>query len=259
MRRNDQAAGRIVFSVELELAIDRNSVLRQQNLDHITRRLLSLFEQHGLKATWAVADPAHSAATAAITASPLGHEVAVLGEACWLGPGAGRPRMSRELARRVGGARQRGIAVSTLILRDVTAPLDLGLIRDQHISAISYPSNSFSLAGSIPHGPRSGVWHAPAAWRMPLAPCWWQPFGWQLARRLGQASRAERIIHIAIDGNALVDQQERGLAQVAATIEQAARLHRAGKLAVGSMSSHAAEQRSHYTAQSAKSLLSPAA
>ena len=256
MGPGDGAAGRFVLSVELELALDRSTIARQQQLEHISRRLLSLFERHELRATWGVADPAHSAATAAILAGPVPHEVAVLGEDSWLGPGAGRSRIERELARRIGGARQRGIAVTTLLVRDVAGPLDLGLLLDQQISAVA-SSTQWMPAGSC--GLRFGVWQAPSAWRLPATACWWRPIGWQVARLVRQARGQERIVHLAIDGDALVDQGDRGLAQVAGVMEQIARLRSAGTVAVSTMAEYAAENLAHRFPQSAKSLLSPAA
>jgi hypothetical protein len=260
MRRNDlAAAGRVVFSVELELAIGRSTVARQQQMDHLTGKLLSLFEEHRLPATWAVADPAHSAATGGIAASRLAHEVAVLGEPSWLGPGAGRLRIERELSRRVGGAREMGISVSTLVLREVAAPLDLSLLLEQQISAVSYPAGRSAQASAIPAELRFGVWQAPAAWRLPLAPCWWQPLGWQVAGRLRQASRTEHLLHVAVDGDALVDQGDQGLAQIASVASYAVRCRTAGMLTIGTMAEFAAENLAQRFPQPAKSLLAPAA
>lgn len=259
MRHNDdRAMGGVVFSVELELAIDRPALHRQQRLDRLSGELIGLFERHQLPATWAVADPARSAATAAIAASALRHEVAVLGESSWLGRGAGRLRIERELARRIGGARQAGIAVSTLLLRNVSEPLDLDLLLEQQISAVSY--SGMASPPSQRSGDRHfGVWHAPAAWRLPLAPHWWQPVRWQAARRLWQASRRQRIEHVAIDGDALVDQGERGLAQIAAIVKLAAKLRAERKLSVRTLAEIAAENLSHRFPQPAKSVLASAA
>ncbi|MEX2026709.1 MAG: hypothetical protein WEH44_05400 [Pirellulaceae bacterium] len=182
----------------------------------------------------------------------------MLGESSWLGRGAGRIRIERELARRVGGARQAGIAVTTLLLRNVSDPLDLDLLLGQQISAVSY-SGGVSLSCQRSGGRHFGVWHAPAAWRLPLAPGWWQPVRWQAARRLWQATRRQRIEHVAIDGDALVDQGERGLAQIAAIVELAARLRADRKLSVRTLAEIATENLAQRFPQPAKSVLASAA
>ncbi len=259
MRQSQGAAGGAVFSVELELAIDRPAIDRQQRLDRLAGELIRLFELNQLPATWAVADPVRSAATYAIGASSRRHEFAVLGESSWLGRGAGRLRIERELARRVGGARQAGIEVSTLVLRNVAEPLDLDLLLDQQISAISYSAGEVLPSSQRSVEPHYGVWQAPIAWRLPLAPCWWQPAPWQAARRLRQAIRLSRIEHVAIDGDALVDQGECGLAQIAGVLSLAARLQTEGKLPVYTLGEIASANLSHRFPEPSRSVLCPAA
>ncbi len=259
MRRSDQpAGGTVVFSVELELAIDRPARDRQQRMDHVTGELLELFQQQRLPATWAVADPARSAARSGILASTPGHEIAVLGERSWLGRGAGPLRIERELSRRVEGARQVGIPVATLILRNVSEPLDLDLLLAHQIAAVSYPPNSVAAIGPS-SGPRFGVWHAPQAWRLPRTPRWWLPLGWQAAGKLREVIRQQRILHVAIDGDALVDSDQAGLAQVSTIVGQVARLRQQGKLKVRTLAQLGAANLAHRFPQPAKSLLAPAA
>ena len=260
MRRADvHESGIVVFSAVLELAIDRLSFDRQQRLDHITGQLVDLFQQYRLPATWAVADPARSAASPSLLSSHVEHEIAVLGERSWIGRGAGRARIEREISRRFGGARAAGMKVSTLVLRNVSQPVDLDLLLAHEIAAVSYPTNPGAQAGSSAAILRFGVWHAPPAWRLPLAPSWWSPAGWQGARRLRDAVAGRRLLHVAIDGDALVDRQDVGLSQVRAIVGQVARLQGEGKLFVRTLGALAAENLAHRSAQPAKSLLAPAA
>jgi hypothetical protein len=53
----------------------------EQELAKITRNLIDLTDGQSLPATWAVCDPAYSAATPLILRSPVDHELAILGDA----------------------------------------------------------------------------------------------------------------------------------------------------------------------------------
>jgi hypothetical protein len=260
MRRADaRESGIVVFSAELELAIDRPSLDRQQRLDHLTGELSDLFRRHRLPATWAVADPARSAATPCLLAGDIVHEIAVLGERSWIGRGAGRMRVERELSRRFGGARKADLHVSTLILRNVSQPVDLDLLLAHDIAAVSYPDNSTAAVGSSAGMLRFGVWRAPLAWRLPLEPCWWRPAGWQAARRLRDAIARRGLLHVAIDGDALVDREKTGMDHVRTIVKMVARLRNDGMIVVRTLQELALENLANRSAQPAKSVLAPAA
>ena len=77
--------------------------------------MIALAESQRLPMTWAVSDPAHSAATSLILQSAIDHELAILGDANWIGPTAGRTRFARELVRRVSQARATGLEVTSLV------------------------------------------------------------------------------------------------------------------------------------------------
>ena len=254
-RANRRDFGVVVFSVELELAIGRPSHERQQRLDHVAGELLALFSRHQVPATWAVADPARSAATPALWKTGLGHEIAVLGESSWIGRGAGRLRVERELARRFGGARSAGMSVGTLILRNVAGQVDLDLLLAHNITAVSMPHGTAERTAETL---RFGVWQAPPPWRLPLAPRWWMPLGWQAARHLHETVSRRQVLHVSIDGDALVD-QNRGLEQVLSIVGQTAELRSAGKLLVQTLGELGSENLAQRSAQPAKSLLAPAA
>ncbi|HZL88942.1 MAG TPA: hypothetical protein VFB96_11255 [Pirellulaceae bacterium] len=259
MRQSERQAGIVVLSIELELAIDRPSADRQQRLDHLTGELLDLLQQHRLPATWAVADPARSAASPSLLAGDVRHEIAVLGERSWIGRGAGRMRIERELSRRFGAARQAGMQVSTLVLRNVSQPVDLDLLLAYDIAAVSFPACHHAPTGPSAGTHRFGVWHAPLAWRLPLAPCWWQPAAWKVARRLREVAGNRGLLHVAIDGDALVECEDDGLAQARTIVGQVARMRDEGRILVRTLQDLAFENLALRSAQPAKSLLAPAA
>jgi hypothetical protein len=247
----------VTISIELELEIGRQSDDRQCRLDDLAGELMALFDKHQLAGTWAVADPAHSAAAPAILASPVGHELAVLGDAAWLGPGVSRQRMERELARRFDGARQSGVNVSTLLLRNVREPLDLELLLSSGVTAVAYWPAAPADESDRP-SPRYGLWHAPPAWRLPAASRW-LPAAWIIARRLRQPHRRTELLHVAIDSAALVERGESALAQIRCLMSQLARGREAGMWQVRTLQSLAAEALGERKSQPMRSILKPAA
>ena len=72
-------AGVLAISIDLELDPLRRIADQQHGLEAATDRLITLLDTYRVPATWAVADPAVSAATDRLTASGSSHEIAVLG------------------------------------------------------------------------------------------------------------------------------------------------------------------------------------
>ena len=71
------------------------------SLETVTAELAERLARYNLPASWAVADPAVSAATERLLHAGAAHEIAILGDRSWVGREAGRARFARELARRV--------------------------------------------------------------------------------------------------------------------------------------------------------------
>ena len=104
--------GTLILSIDLELDLEHYETLLQRRLDEVRKQLIDLSRIANISATWAVADPMLSAASESILAAGCGHEIAVLGDQAWLGPGCGRDRLARELTRRFSVPRNHGIPVS---------------------------------------------------------------------------------------------------------------------------------------------------
>src|SRR5262245_42703473 len=119
------ATGTLVLSIDLELDLEQHAAPLGRRLDEVRATLIRLTSEAGIPATWAVADPMLSAASDSILTAKCGHEIAVLGDRAWLGPGCGRERLTRELARRFSTPRKAGIPVSTLVLRNLEDLADL--------------------------------------------------------------------------------------------------------------------------------------
>src|ERR1700678_731444 len=80
--------GILTVSIDLELDPLHCRPRQQLSLDRVGTQLLELLARYRIPATWAVADPAVSAATEKLSASGQGHEIAVLGDQAWVGSDA---------------------------------------------------------------------------------------------------------------------------------------------------------------------------
>ena len=132
----------LTISVDLEYDVGQAAPLAgQRALEELTGRLLALFGRFEMPATWAVADPAISAARGRVAAHAC-HELALLGDPSWVGREAGRARFARELERRTKRARNEGLPIHTLVLKTVL-PIDHcdlvikeGIVAARHASAV---------------------------------------------------------------------------------------------------------------------------
>jgi hypothetical protein len=227
------AAGALLLSIDLELDIQTSDPLAEERLDDVRTRLIAETAALGIPATWAVADPVRSAATESILAGGIGHELAVLADRSWVGPGCGRTRLDRELGRRFDAARRSGIPVSTLALRNAPTAVDVDLLLDHGITAIRGPAAATaSLARKVGMPPiRFGIWQAPAAWRIPTESRWWFPRSWPVRRELRRAILRGSLLHLDIDAAGLVGQGQ-GLAAVQMVLRLIAAEMAAGRLQV---------------------------
>ena len=76
--------GLFMVSVDLDADIDNPAQANARTLHDAADQLVTLFDRHQIPATWAVADPAHSAATDLVRQSRIGHEIAILGDRAWV-------------------------------------------------------------------------------------------------------------------------------------------------------------------------------
>ncbi len=253
--------GTLVISIDLELDPDRHERQLERQLDLVRTELVTLTKEAAVPATWAVADPMLSAATDSILGAKCGHEIAVLGDQAWLGPGCGRERLSRELTRRFSVPRKAGIPVSTLALRNVEHVADLDLLLKHGVTAVcSVPVDDPSFARKREQSPlRFGVWQPPDARRLPPQTTWWSPAGWLIRREIKRAIRQRSLLHLRLDALRLIDAPCRSLDLVAAILRFAAAKRDAGQLAIKAISQLAAQALSSRAAHPSRSILQSAA
>jgi hypothetical protein len=231
-----ESRGRLVTSIDLELLTRAGSLEHQRQLDHVAGRLLDALDRLQLPATIAVADPLHSAATDAILASPVGHELAVLGDATWVGRGAGRERFARELDRRCHGAKAAGLRVSSLVLRQAELGENFDLLARHAITAIRAPSLA-SAPLRQPHLLRLGTWQMPVTLALPCKPRWYQSVPSIVRKLLKHAAQAGEVVHLAIDAGQLAEHEPHKIVEIERILALAAQLRDSGHLEVRTLQS----------------------
>jgi hypothetical protein len=214
----------LTLSIDLELEIGRASPSQLQWLDDLTPELVALLDSHGIAATWAVADPARSAATEAILNSSQPHEIAVLGDRSWLGWGAGGSRAKRELTRRITGAAARQIAIRTLVLHNESSFANGLQLSELGVQTIRQPIGHEVLRPVSLIGLAKGLAVAEQVQRLVL-PHWWNNW-WegesQLAARCRQPSLLPDLAtcHLGLDAQQLCSAGPRGIHRLASSLAE---------------------------------------
>lgn len=224
----------ITLSLDLELEIGRATATHAQRLDDLTPELVALLDRYDISATWGLADPARSAATDAILASDLPHEIAVLGDRSWLGWGAGGSRANRELARRISGAASRQIAVRSLVLHNESSIANGLPLAELGITTIRQPIGHQVLRPVSLAGIGRGLKVAEQVQRLAL-PRWWNWFmagstQWdsesQLAAHFSRRSLLSdrTVYHFGLDAQQLCLAGPRALIRLARLLEDLSEL-----------------------------------
>ena len=196
--------GTLTLSVDLEFTGTHASLAEQRALDEAVGRLLTCLANHGLPATWAAADPAVSVARGKIEAASREHELAILGDASWVGRAAGRGRFARELARRVAHARSESLEVRTLVLKTELPIEHSDLAIKEGIVAVRQGGSSSAARKAqrpLPRTLRFGLWELPAAVNLPGTSRWLPGGGGMRAARyeIDQAIADQGLAHLVID------------------------------------------------------------
>ena len=223
----------VTLSVDLELEIEQQRPGAERQLEQTTAELIGVFDRHRAAATWAVADPAISAAMHQIRRSQLPHEVAIQGDRSWVGHGAGRTRFARELTRRVLSARAAGIPVSTLALKNADLGEHLDLLVKSGISVVRGGQVAADANGRQSRMLRFGVWEAPVSARLPEVARWsWSAGLWSAKRLVRQAMKKNLATHLSIDASRLMGPDTARLVTIEKFLKFAARLRDQGRLQI---------------------------
>jgi hypothetical protein len=196
--------GHVNITVQLDSIAGGRNLEQHQNMASVTRQLIAIMETARVPATWAVSDPAHSAATSLILKSAVDHELAILGDANWVGPTAGRTRFARELVRRVTQARAAGLNVSTLVPGVATIESHIDLVVKQQITAVAGLNEPVaSRLFTEPRALHYGVWEVPVTTALPLTSTWFSSGKWSLWRSIRRTAKDAGSFHLLIDAAAI--------------------------------------------------------
>lgn len=254
--------GTLTISIDLEPAAARE-VVAPGALDQVASRLLALLSRHSMAATWCVADPAVSAARGRI-ATLAEHELAILGDAAWVGREAGRGRFAHELNRRVSRARCAGLSIDTLALR-TPLPIDHcdlivkeGLIAARLASAADLADSPRRHQGQTL---RFGLWGFPVAIALPGTSRWLPGGGGTRSARfaIDEAISQQGLVHLAVDAPSLAARGTSAERVVERVVEHADRRRRHGLLTVATLGALARDLAQAHCGQPSRSILRPAA
>jgi hypothetical protein len=251
--------GHFLLTIELDPAADGRNFARHQESASATRRLIAILDTHRVAGTWAVSDPAHSAATSLVLRSAEVHEIAILGDAHWVGATAGRTRFARELARRVAQARAAGLEVTTLVPRVESVVHHIDLVVKQGITAIAAPAGAPTAPAECPRALHYGVWELPIAAKLPTQARWFQAPTWSLWRCIKRAAREAATFHLRVDAPALADAGETAERNFAWLIRRVATLRDRGLVKIETMATTAARLSAVPAVSPQRSILRPAA
>jgi len=196
--------GHLNITVQLDSLAGGSNVEQHLHVAQVTRQLIATMEAERIPATWAVSDPAHSAATSLILNSAVDHEFAILGDSNWVGPTAGRTRFARELVRRTTQAHAAGIHVATLVpaVASIKAHIDL-VVKQQIVAVAGLTRSSERSESSEPHALHYGVWQLPVTATLPLPGSWFGSGKRTLWRKVSRSAKEAGSFHILIDAAAI--------------------------------------------------------
>jgi hypothetical protein len=196
----------LLITVQLDSAATGHKLEYHQELAGVTRRLIALADSQRLPVTWAVSDPAHSAATSLIVRSAIEHEMAILGDTNWVGSTAGRTRFARELIRRLTQARAAGLEVTSLVPHVASIENHIDLVVKQHITAVAgFESPESGRHISTPRALHYGVWELPISQKLPLQSTRFFSGKRSLWKRIRQNIRDAGTFHLVIDAPAIAE------------------------------------------------------
>ena len=196
--------GHLAITVQLDSTCEDRNLEQHRSLAGITRQLIATMDAERVPATWAVSDPAHSAATPLILKSAVEHELAILGDANWVGPTAGRTRFARELVRRMSQARAAGLEVTTLVPGVASIEAHIDLVVKQHITAVvGVATVATAKLQNDARALHYGVWELPITARLPLQRTWFSSGKSALWKRVTRTAKEAGSFHLLIDAEAI--------------------------------------------------------
>jgi hypothetical protein len=115
-------------SISIDSESDSHGSHRGETVASVLTELLDRLNHHEIAATWAFHDPAQTLLAERIVAHPLGHEIAILGDAAPAQSQFSRAYLLNGLGRRLQTATAAGFSISTLAVFDDWQPRNTDLL-----------------------------------------------------------------------------------------------------------------------------------
>lgn len=236
-------------------------------------RFVELATSSQLPFTWGVDESLYGELHQQFAVSVAQQELAILGDASWLGQAKSRGAMVRKLNSAVAVADLSDFTPKSLILQGVSLDADFDLLAKHGINIVACDETVGSNAGqheSLNQSPptqassvrtrRFGVWELPATVRLPQVASRLSLLGGGVNRQIDRALTKDEVTHIVIDGLAVAENPAE-LRNVERLLERLARQQEQGKLKVHTLSNLASQLGQSRDRTSATSILrsSPAA
>lgn len=231
------AEGVLIVTVELGVAVTCEGRRTGHGADEAADWLSETFDRCEIAATWAVDEPAHDAITRRLLARGPGHELALLGDPTWAGPGVSRGSFAREFSRRVLSARAAGMRLSTCVVRGKVPHEQLDILVKHSITALCDLDDSAGKRRNRPAEMRRrcfGLWELPVSTILP----WFTAFPFRrganllLDHALCRSAAGGTILHVLIDAPRLAAAGTGARIQLERFLHTACTLRGEGKLRV---------------------------
>jgi len=187
--------GKVVLSIDLPAETAPGG----RRNDELAKGLFQMVESRRLSASWVPQSPQHFSLSEKLAAAPARHDLALIGDATWIGKSAGRTRFARELAARVEASRAARMNVGAIALRDVELDDHLDLLVKHRVGMIR--GQNRGGASLQPQSVRFGVWYSPISVVLPQ-PTDWSWFGakWSFRQTVRRVVRNAGVAHVVVDG-----------------------------------------------------------
>lgn len=157
--------GVLVVTVDVPLAADIAS--SDPRVAGTIGWLRDLLDHLQLPASWGCAEAALPVAGRFLADTPARHELALVGDAAWLGHPCGRKRFARGLDARVATARSAGAPATTLFAHHTIRRNYVDLLIKRGLSAVRGGWDPYPGAGGSPWAAHYGLWLFPASPALP--------------------------------------------------------------------------------------------
>lgn len=161
----------------------------------------------------------------------------------------------------LNGARERSLAISSLVLRDTDFPRRFGLLQERGITAVRGRISPSGRQQANPNRKCPGIWFQMPHAKVP------ESAGWALLRSgAGRACRVVRRLsqrggtaQVVIQANELIDQEDLGQRVLAPLLETCQRSVESGDLMVRTLAEASSRRAVVSRSEPARSILRPAA